>query len=181
MYVIDRGNSSQTSITIDGKTWNQSPFTIITYGLNVIIKGNVDVNGMFIVNNGNIIFEPEDCNQQQTVKGIFIVNNGSFNSRKSSNQASIVNNSLNDPRCNAGGLYVKGVLIGNGIETLVSQRRASLPTWFYVNGSEKSIQVQRRNQILNGAAVVIEYSPDLWVQLPPGAEEFTSTLDVYKK
>jgi hypothetical protein len=28
---------------------------------------------------------------------------------------------------------------------------------------------------------LIEYNPDLWSMLPPWAESFTKTLDVYKK
>jgi hypothetical protein len=36
------------------------------------IKDDMDVNGMFIVKNGRIIFESDDCNERQSAKGIFI-------------------------------------------------------------------------------------------------------------
>jgi hypothetical protein len=47
--------------------------------------------------------------------------------------------------------------------------------------SEAAIQAERRNEIFNGASVLIEYSPSLWSALPPGASEFTKALDVYKQ
>jgi hypothetical protein len=28
---------------------------------------------------------------------------------------------------------------------------------------------------------LVEYSPDLWWSLPPGAEEFNTALEVYRK
>jgi hypothetical protein len=37
---------------------------------------------------------------------------------------------VNKTRCPFGGLYVKGVLIGSGIENLVQSRRSQLNTWF---------------------------------------------------
>jgi len=85
-------------------------------------------------------------------------------------------------RCNFGGLYVKGVLIGDGIDTLVKARRSQLNSRFSLTSSNKNVQnTQRRNKIFNGAAVLIEYSPSLWNALPPGASEFTKALEVYKK
>jgi len=45
---------------------------------------------------------------------------------------------------------------------------------------ESAIKRERRDEIFEGAALLIEYNPDLWENLPPGAESFTQTLDVYR-
>lgn len=149
------------------------PFTLIVKNANLVIDGNIDVNGMFIVQNGTIKFNDTSCKGQQIVKGIFVANK--FSAVKNTND------SLYKERCNAGGLYVKWVLIGWGIENLVQNKRSNLSRWFRVSWSESSIETQRRNMIFNGASVLIEYSPELWQQLPPGADEFTKALEVYKK
>jgi len=81
-------------------------------------------------------------------------------------------------------LYVKGVLIGNNIEDLVASRRSQLNHWFYAGSSTDTtatVLAERRNEIFNGAAVLIEYSPSLRTALPPGANEFTTAMDVYKQ
>lgn len=40
-----------------------------------------------------------------------------------------------------------------------------------------------KTKVMNGASVVIEYSPSIFTQstMPPGAEYFTTALDIYKK
>jgi len=79
-------------------------------------------------------------------------------------------------------LYVKGILIGNNIENIVEAKRSQLNHRFRVGGtSDAAIKAERRNEIFNGAAVLIEYSPSLWSALPPGASEFTTALDIYKQ
>jgi hypothetical protein len=64
---------------------------------------------------------------------------------------------------------------------LWQNKRSNLSSWFRISWSEESQRIQRRNMIFNGASVLIEYSPELWQQLPPGADEFTKMLEVYKK
>jgi hypothetical protein len=72
--------------------------------------------------------------------------------------------------------------MGAGIEDLVQSRRSQLNTRFYTRSSaEIAIKSERRNKIFDGAAVLIEYSPSLWNALPPGANEFTEVLNVYKQ
>ena len=72
--------------------------------------------------------------------------------------------------------------MGNNIENIVAARRSQLNHWFMVGGtSDAAIKAERRNEIFNGAAVLIEYSPSLWNALPPGASEFTKALEVYKQ
>lgn len=94
----------------------------------------------------------------------------------------LANNDTNKQRCNYGGLYVKGILIGDDIQNIVESKRSQLNHWFTVDGtSDAAIKAERRNEIFNGASVLIEYSPSLWSALPPGASEFTKVLDVYKQ
>jgi hypothetical protein len=119
---------------------------------------------MFLVDGGDIYFDEPDnaCLKTQEVKGIFVVNDGKFTSKK------LANTLTSNPRCNYGGLYVKGVLIGDGIDTLVKNRRSQLNSRFYLSSENENAQkTQRRNKIFNGAAVLIEYSPSLWTALPP--------------
>ena len=72
--------------------------------------------------------------------------------------------------------------MGDNIQELVDSRRSQLNDWFYTKSSAPTaIKAERRNEIFNGAAVLIEYSPSLRSALPPGAGEFTKALDVYKK
>jgi hypothetical protein len=79
-------------------------------------------------------------------------------------------------------LDVQGILIGNNIDNLVNSRRSQLNNRFFTAGSsDAAIQATRRNEIFNGASVLLEYSPSLWNALPPGASEFTKALDVYKQ
>ena len=153
------------------------PFTIITNNINLTIQGNVDVNGMFITKNGTIDFEEDPstyCKAPQIVKGIFVAGNGFTTSK-------IRNDNLNKSWCAYGNLQVKWILVGAGIDTLVENRRSNLNRWFRAGGSEESQRIQRRNQIFNGASLLIEYNPELWAQLPPGADQFVNLLDVYKK
>ena len=172
-------SSPTANKTLSLKLWANfdKPFTIITNNINLTIQGNVDVNGMFITKNGTIDFEEDPstyCQAPQVVKGIFVAGNGFTTSK-------IRNDNLNKTWCSYGNLQVKWILVGAGIDTLVENRRSNLNRWFRAGGSDESQRIQRRNQIFNGASLLIEYSPELWAQLPPGADQFVNLLDVYKK
>lgn len=170
IYILE-GNNNDIQV-INGASILQ-PFTLIVKNANLVINGNIDVNGMFIVQNGTIKFTDTSCKGQQIVKGIFVANK--FSAEKNSNT------SLEQEWCNAGWLHVKGVLMGGDINNLVENKRSNLSQWFKVNWSESTQKIQRRNMIFNGASVLIEYSPELWEKLPPGADEFTKALEIYKK
>jgi len=59
-------------------------------------------------------------------------------------------------------------LIGNDIADLVASRRSQLNGWFEAGDSTDAyVLAERRNEIFNGAAVQIEYSPSLRTALPP--------------
>lgn len=182
IYLIESTSHKAISLKPDAIS-TTTPFTIITKNIDLTIVGSLSVNGMFITQNGKIIFQ-EDSNWcsagPQIVKGIFVAGNG-FESRSVSGKSKIENTNVNLSWCKYGNLQVKWVLIWDGIDGLVENRRSNLNNWFNVNGSEKTIKVQRRNQIFNWASLLIEYNTDLWKQLPPGAEQFVNLLDVYKK
>lgn len=138
---------------------------------------------MFLVKNGTIMFDKSDasaggdrCPAPQVVKGIFVTDEG-FVGRT----PALKNDDLTLNRCTYGNLQVKGILIGNGVENIVESRRSHLNQWFSKVGSNASDLAARRNDIFNGAALLIEYSPSLWSALPPGASEFTKVLDIYKQ
>jgi hypothetical protein len=52
--------------------------------------------------------------------------------------------------------------------------RSNLNNWF---GSS-----QKKNIVMNGASVLIEYAPSVFTKgsMPPGAEDFTTALSIYK-
>ncbi len=181
IYILQ--SDTRKTITMKDITSFNAPFTIVTKNIDVIIKGNVEYNGMFLVKNGTITFEKSDetvawdrCPGTQTVKGIFVTDEWFLGGTPLNNMAN------NKERCNYGWLYVKGILIGNDIENIVEAKRSQLNHWFYVWwSSDAAVKAERRNEIFNGAAVLIEYSPSLWNALPPGASEFTTALDIYKQ
>ncbi|MFA5747972.1 MAG: hypothetical protein WC872_02550 [Candidatus Absconditabacterales bacterium] len=161
------------------------PFTIILKNINLTIIGSItETNGMFLVQGGTISFqEPfgNKCEATQIVQGIFMTDKG-FEAEIKNKYQTTSNNELGTARCNYGGLNIKGVLIGNGTDKIVNARRSQLNHRFQVVSSNpNAILAERRNEIFNGASLLIEYSPYLWNNLPPGASEFTKVLDIYKK
>lgn len=178
IYIFE-GNGN--TFTMQNISSFKAPFTIVTKNINLIISGNVDYNGMFLVKNGTIEFAPQAsahdrCPTPQVVKGIFVATNGFVQ------HENLTNTETNNLRCSYGNLQVKGILIGKGLDNIVANRRSVLNHRFTVGSSADTIvKSERRNEIFNGAAVLIEYSPSLWSALPPGASEFTKALDVYKQ
>lgn len=70
--------------------------------------------------------------------------------------------------------------MGN-LSELVDKRRSELYTWFEEpSGTAQEKKQKRAEKVLNGGSVVIEYHPNLWGNLPPGAEEFNKVLSVYR-
>ncbi|MDR0859566.1 MAG: hypothetical protein LBO09_00870 [Candidatus Peribacteria bacterium] len=152
------------------------PFTIIQTVGNTTIKGNLNHN-MMLLTNGTITFDgSKNCNDAQVVKGIFYAAMGF----KTSNVA--INNNLKNPdRCIGGALHIQGIAIGDGLQTVAANRRSELNQWFRSSASQTA--ATRRNYIMNGAAVLIEYATSVFTKatMPPGAEEFTTALTVYRQ
>lgn len=163
------------------------PFTLIAKNrADILIKGSLYSNAM-IMTKGHIIFDAEGaCNGDltkyghagQMVKGIFYAGKwfGSSNHENLKNTADKLSKS---ERCNYGNLHIKGVAIGD-LSDVVKNRRSELYTWFKWNGGGKS-PAEKRDIVINGASVLVEYNPSLRGNLPPGAEEFNKALSVYRK
>ncbi len=114
----------------------------------------------------------------QVVQWIFVALNG-FKAWES-----LRNTSANQERCARWGLHVKWVLIWNNINNLMNGRRSQLNSWFNVTStsiSAQKVRTERKKKIMEGAALLIEYNPSLWKTLPPWADIFTESLEVYKK
>ena len=154
----------QTSETID------KPFTIVQTHWNTTIKGNLQHN-MMLLTKWNITFS-WDCKHNQTVKWIFYAG-GNLN-----RTWVLHNNNLNNNVwCTQWSLYVKWVLIWHNFNNLMKNGRSHLEGWFdAVNGGKNA------KTIMNWANVVIEYSPSIFTKstMPPGAEDFTTALSIYK-
>lgn len=115
----------------------------------------------------------------QVVQWIFVALKGFKESTPS-----LINTNENQERCARWGLHVKWVLIWSNINNLLKGRRSQLNSWFNVNyvwWSDQRIRTDRKKKIMEWAALLIEYSPELWKSLPPGAEIFTESLEVYRK
>ncbi len=161
------------------------PFTMIIKWLNLIVKWNIEkTNWMFLVDWWTISFEESEsnrCKKTQLVQWIFITNKW-FAVKDSNIYQRTTNDKLDNPRCIYGWLKVKWVLIWNNIESIIMARRSQLNDWFRVNSSNpEAVEIERRNEIFNWASLLIEYSPWLREQLPPWANEFTKSLEIYKK
>ncbi len=102
-----------------------SPFTLIISNGDLEMENSfTNKNAMFIVKNGKTLFKNTDCNVQDEVVGIFISKDG-FVSKADKNT---------DPnkniRCDGGSLYIRGVLVGSGInETFFDSRRSTFDSW----------------------------------------------------
>ena len=106
------------------------PFTIVQTSGNTTIKGNLNHN-MMLLTNGTITFDASrNCNDTQVVKGVFYAKNGfkSINAQR--------NNKLNNAeRCIGGNLHIKGIAIGDGLATVMQDRRSELNEWFWSPGT----------------------------------------------
>jgi hypothetical protein len=60
---------------------------------------------------------------------------------------------------------------------LYTSRRSSLENWFQTDSGGTN---NKRDAVLNGAALMIETDPSFWTNLPPGANELMSALETYK-
>lgn len=178
------GNEEIT--TVLGRKVIEKPFTLIaSKGQELKIKGNLLTNAM-IMTSGKIIFDAEgSCNGDkstyghagQMVKGIFYAGQG-FGSINHEQLKNTYENISKKERCNYGNLHIKGVAIGD-LSKVVEARRSELYTWF--NAASSKGTAKKKDIVVNGASVLVEYNPSLRGQLPPGAEEFNKALQIYRK
>jgi hypothetical protein len=157
-----------------------TPFTIYVEWMDVYVEWDVMTNGM-ILTDQKIYFEDEEVDDRcdewgQLVQWIFVAKDW-FDAEQE-----LRNVDENDERCAWGNLQIKWVLIGGWLEDLMEKKRSHLNEWFTsITTNENRLMRERRSEIFGWASVLIEYNPDLWSNLPPGAEMFIETLDVYKK
>ena len=65
------------------------------------------------------------------------------------------------------------MLVGNGLDDLVSKRRSVLNGWFVNN--------KKKDAIMNGASLLIKANDSLFTNPAPGLDEFTRELNTYKR
>lgn len=159
--------------------------TIIVKGWDLIINGNITRNTMFIVPDGTIFFRPSDCNLRQVVNGIFLAWEPFDVLPDNADDGQLMNNRLDEDRCNNGWLTVQGVLIGDNIvDGLVNTKRSELNHWFTLEEGKSltldTIRDERRDEIYAWAAVLIKHNNALWASLPPWADELRQSLELYR-
>ncbi len=141
----------------------------------IVIKGDLqqNPNGMFIARDGDIIFsaqgDAKTNNQDQEVHGIFI---GLKDIKAEGDGQPAFNSDLNKPWINGGRLTIHGILLGADLSDLVKGRRSVVENWFDKRASDG---------LLNDGAIVIKANPTIFTNLPPGAEDLSLTLNVFKK
>ena len=156
------------------KNWQyQKAFTVVQRGTNrtVRIEWDVDLN-MMILTEWNIEFI-WDCEHNQTVKWIFYASWSLIRKWVEHNDEL-----WKEVWCDKWWLKIKWVLIWKKFNDLMKDSRSHLETWFDDNETSS-----KKVKIMNWASVVIEYSPSIFNKstMPPGAEDFTTALDIYKK
>lgn len=181
---------SGEQINLDGLISNVSkPFTLIAThpDANISINGDVSVNAM-IMTQWTITFDAsKSCNDGggrkwghagQIVRWIYYAGSW-FNSSWDGALKNIEKNLDTWKWCNYGNLHIKWVAIWD-LSEVVKTRRSELYTWFKWTGWGK-VWTEKKDIVINGASVLVEYNPDLWGNLPPGANEFNKVLEVYRK
>ena len=153
--------------------WNTQvtkPFTMVVSWTATVVW-NVK-NNMMLLATKDIIFK-WDCTSDQTVKWIFYAWGNLKREWVKKN-----NDTQHNYWCTDWALHVKWVLIGNGFEGLMNNSRSHLNDWF-----DKDSLAEKKQSVMNGASVLIEYSPSIFTKstMPPGAEDFTTALTIYKQ
>ena len=180
---------SGKQINLNGLISNVSkPFTLIATDpdANISINGDVSVNAM-IMTQWTITFDASNScdggarqwgHAGQIVRWIYYAGSW-FNSSWDGALKNIEKNLNNWQWCNYGNLHIKWVAIWD-LSKVVAARRSELYTWFKWTGWGK-VWTEKKDIVINGASVLVEYNPDLWGNLPPGANEFNKVLEVYRK
>ena len=156
------------SIWPDFKVTN--PTTIVQTNWNTTIQWNVDSN-LMLLTKWSITFTDTDshsCSNRQTVKWIFYAKDWVYRTPVTKNT-----NLNNSTWCTEWWLTIKWVLIWKGLDGMMKNSRSNLNNRF----SSKTVKT-----VMDWASVIIEYSPSVFTKwtMPPGAEDFTSALSVYK-
>jgi hypothetical protein len=169
----------------DNVDYLTTAFTLIVDWMDVEIQWNFLKYAM-IVTKGSMSFKDTGwdsklmtscANWWQVVQWIFVANNF-----VGADDEDLKNDNVNKLWCPWWWLHVKWVLIWSDIDELIESKRSQLNSWFNApNSSDSAIKKAKRDTIIKWASVLIEYSPTLWKTLPPWAEIFTESLEVYRK
>ena len=155
---------------IDGGDFT-TPFTFVQTDPNSTITINWNSNlNMMILSRWDIVFK-WDCTRNQNVKWIFYAQKNLVRTWVKKND-----NLNNNVWCTEWWLNIKWVLIWYNFDNLMNNSRSHLENWF------KTQENQKWREVMNWASVVIEYSPSIFTKstMPPGAEDFTTALSIYK-
>ncbi len=119
----------------------------------------------------------QNSTEGQLLQGIFYAGAGFKSVGHEKLKNTVVNLNASE-RCNYGNLRIQGVVLGD-LSDVVANRRSELYTRFEGTGGGTDGK-EKADKVLNGGSVVVEYHPNLWSSLPPGAEEFNKVLSVYR-
>ena len=166
---------TNSDVTID------KPVTFVQMSWNTTIYGSVTNLNMMLLTEGTITFKdanncvPNEPQKRQVVKWIFYAKWWLVRSPVKKNT------NLNDyKRCSEWWLTIKWVIIWNGLQQMMKNSRSSLNDWF--EAKEGTFE-QKKKSVMNWASILIEYSPSVFTKstMPPGAEDFTTALSIYKQ
>ena len=149
------------------------PTTIVQIDWSAEIKWDVNTDNLMLLTKWKIKFsDPNSCTQRQIVKWIFYEEKWIERELVTKNKPDRVKKQ-GAKRCTEWWLTIKWVLIWDWLEQMMEYSRSNL------NGWHKSKTAQT---VMNGASVLIEYSPSVFTKgsMPPGAEDFTTALSIYK-
>ena len=166
----------------DDKTIKDSDFTKpVTFvqtepNKTITVEWNVTNLNMMVLSKWKIKFvDFNNCRNRQVVKWIF------YAAQWIERMKVTKNTSLdNSTRCTEWWLTIKWVLIWKGLQQMMENSRSNLNYWF-----DETVGKGGKNAktVMNWASVLIEYSPSVFTKstMPPGAEDFTTALSIYKQ
>lgn len=163
------------------RIWITSAYTIFVDGMDVEIEWNVLQYAMIITTETMKFKDKEEWTDARCITGWQVVQWLFVALRGFVPWEPMRNTDVDEQWCAWWWLHVKWVLIGDWLEDLMNSRRSQLNQWFTSNPGTENVLITRRKYIIWWAAVLIEYNPSLWKTLPPWAEIFTESLEVYRK
>ena len=158
------------------------PFTIVQTKWSTTIDGDLQYNMMLLTKN-NITFK-WNCTSDQAVKWIFYAWWKLYRAWANDKEGIEKNKSKDNTYwCDAWWLHIKWVLIWDNFDNLMKSSRSHIDGWWKSDGESRYWENDLRTKVMDGASVLIEYSPSVFTKstMPPGAEDFTTALSIYKQ
>ncbi len=165
IYIMD---AWWKTIQIKSNANLSKPSTLIVKNWNIKIRDDSNWNWMYIVPDGKIYFETNNCDLQQQVDGIYIA--------KSFDTDLVINNDNSKTNwCKDWRLKINWLLIWEDSNNVWSKRRSVILNYF-----NTSNPTQKLDKIYNWASCLIQTNTNIWIDLPPGADELMSKLQIKK-